>query len=96
MSRRKKGDFGWGESRAPAKSQWVTTARSLADYGLLPMPPPFYFTFFFFFFFWYYEEVWGWAWRLGMGLAFGDGPGILGEWVYNTPIFGTLPLYLGG
>jgi hypothetical protein len=26
---------------------------------------------------------------------FEDGPGILEEWVYITPIFGTLPLDLG-
>jgi hypothetical protein len=27
---------------------------------------------------------------------FEDGLGILGVWVYNTPIFWTLPLHLGG
>jgi hypothetical protein len=27
---------------------------------------------------------------------FEDGPSILGEWVYSTPIFWALPLQLGG
>jgi hypothetical protein len=38
-------------------------------------------------------------WRGGGGgilRKFGDGPNILGEWLYNTPIFCTLPLYLKG
>jgi hypothetical protein len=33
---------------------------------------------------------------LGVIRKFGDGPGILGEWLYGTPISWTLPLQLGG
>jgi hypothetical protein len=49
------------------------------------MPPPLFpiFWFFLFSFLEYYEEFW-------------DGPSILVEWVYNTPIFKTLSLYLEG
>jgi hypothetical protein len=34
--------------------------------------------------------------NFGIVKKFGDGPSILGEWVYNTPIFWALPLHLEG
>jgi hypothetical protein len=36
-----------------------------------------------------------WFFFFGLMRKFGDGPGILGEWVYSTPIFWRLPLHLG-
>jgi hypothetical protein len=42
---------------------------------------------FFHYFFYFFALFFG---------CYEDGPGILGEWVYSTSIFWTLPLHLGG
>jgi hypothetical protein len=53
----------------------LATAHTLPNYGLLYCPPFFCYFFIFLNFF------------FGVMRKFGDGLGILREWVYNTPIF---------
>jgi hypothetical protein len=68
-------------SRRVTSGYLPVVACSLTNYGLAPFFP--FFSIFLVYFFSFLKK-------------FGDGPGILEEWVYNTLIFWTLPLHLEG
>jgi hypothetical protein len=86
VGERKEEKFGRGEFRAPVRNrraiadQRLSTGHSSQSNKLQARHPFLAILEFFLPFFRCYE----------------DGLGILGEWVYNTPIFWSLPLHLGG